>query len=199
MNQTQTFIDSEGNAWFERNQRRLGERDPVSERMRARGIMPKRILEIGCANGWRLKRLKEEYGCDVAGIDPSKQAVQLADMKEVQRGWASRLCFLDGDFDTVIYGFCLYVTDPDEWFAIVAEGDRVLANGGRIVIHDFGDYASPHAVKYAHADGVLAYHVNFAALWLMHPWYRLIDWHPTGDSELVAIIEKDSKRLPVWP
>ncbi len=34
---------------------------------------PKSILQIGCANGWRLKRFMDKYGAEVCGIDPSKK------------------------------------------------------------------------------------------------------------------------------
>jgi len=199
MTQAQTFIDGEGDAWFARNRERLGQHDPVYERLRARAIVPTRALEVGCANGWRLKKLNEAYGCTVAGVEPSKAALDATELQVamLEHGAADVLPWLNSAFDLVIYGFCLYLTDPEDWFTIVAEGDRVLADGGHIVIHDFADGGNPHALRYEHAEGVLAYHVNFSALWLMHPWYRLVDWHK-DDAELVTILEKNTKRIPVW-
>jgi len=196
MNQTQVFIEGEADAWFERNKINLGQRDMVSAVLGMPDFHPKAVLEVGCANGWRLKKLKEKYGCEIAGVDPSVRAVKEADCPSVVLGTANRLRFLDGEFDLVIYGFCLYLTDPEDWFKIVAEGDRVLTDGGRIVIHEFSDNERPHAVPYEHAEGVLSYHVNFAGLWLMHPWYRLCDWRLCG-RELVTVIEKNTNRIPV--
>jgi len=191
------FDDHAADAWFVRNRDKLGERDPVSDRLDANAIAPTRVLEVGCANGWRLKKLKEAYGCEIAGIDPSHQAVTASANGNIKRGRAHRLPFVYGTFDLVIYGFCLYLTNPADWFAIAAEGDRVLADGGHIIIHDFADYTTPHAVPYEHAEGVLSYHVNFAGLWLMHPWYRLVDWS-RWDNEVVAILRKDPHSIRVW-
>jgi ubiquinone/menaquinone biosynthesis C-methylase UbiE len=199
MNQTQAFIDSEGDAWFERNERKLGLADPVTPVVERLDPRPKTVLEIGCCNGWRLKKLRETLGCEIAGIDPSKQAVMLANEPAIQRGWASALHYLDGEFNLVIYGFCLYVIEPEDWFTVVSEGDRVLADGGHIIIHDFADHGNPHAVPYEHAEGLLSYHFNFASMWLAHPWYRLVDWKQPAKGELVATLQKNTQRIPVWP
>lgn len=202
MSQTQIFIDHAGDDWFERNERKLGQRDPVSDALVQRGIVPRRVLEIGCANGWRMKKFKQLFGCEVSGIDPAKRAIWQAQSTpglaggDFRRGWADSLPFEDGAFDMVVYGFCLYVTEPKDWFQIVAEGNRVLADDGYIVVHDFADHQTPHAVKYEHADDVLAYHVNFAGLWLINPLYRMTAWMQDGD-ELVAIVRK-SGVIPVW-
>lgn len=57
MDQKNVFMSREGNEWYERNKSAiLGktlERDPIFKALAYLGCKPTRILEIGCANGWR--------------------------------------------------------------------------------------------------------------------------------------------------
>lgn len=197
--QSVIFIEGEGDAWFERNRARLGERDPVSDMIAGLGLKPTSVLEVGCANGWRLKKLAERYGCEVRGVDTSRAAVEAREVPTVQIGWADALPYLNATFDLVIFGFCLYVTDPREWLRIAAEADRVLRHGGYIIIHDFGNAGVDFAVKYAHHEGVLAYHADFTRLWLAHPWYSIVTSRLSADDHLVAVLHKNRNAIPVLP
>lgn len=203
MKQADIFVESEGDHWFERNRAKIGVRDPVSELIEEAGIKPTSVLEIGCANGWRLAYLREKYGCDVHGVEPSYQAcVEAARLRvPVWRITAEALPAGNEAYDLVIYGFCLYATDPADWFKIVAEGDRVLRPDGHIVIHDFSirPDGEAHARQYEHRDGIWSYHVDFSHFWLANPLYSHVMWsaHP-GDGELVEIIQK-ANALPVRP
>jgi SAM-dependent methyltransferase len=191
MNQKDIFLASEGDAWFARNCDRLGERDIVSGVIETAGIVPKRVLEIGCSNGWRLSRLRRKYGCKVVGVEPSIEACTAAAANglDVLNRTASHLPGGSG-FDLVIYGFCLYLTDPADWFGIVSEGDRVLNNGGYLLVHDFDmTGAAPFARKYEHRTGILSYHVDFAKFWLAHPHYHLLEVIVAG-AERVTLIRK---------
>jgi len=196
--QTVTFIETEGNAWFARNRERLGAHDPVSEMIDELGLNPKSVLEIGCANGWRLKKLYELYGCEVRGIDVSAAAVEAREVPTIQVGWADALPYLNRSFDLVIFGFCLYVTDPSEWLRIAAESDRVLKHGGHIIIHDFADEGRDFARHYKHRSGVFAYHVNWRRFWLAHPWYRDLISRTSAD-DLVSVLRKDINAIAVRP
>lgn len=202
--QRDIFLASEGNAWFERNKHRLGQRDPVSEAIEKAGIIPNNVLEIGCANGWRLARLRDKYGCEVTGIDPSLDACLEAARLGVStyQATANNLPVRSRSYDLVIFGFCLYLTDPSDWFQIVAEADMVLRPGGHIVIHDFSirdDGGEAFARPYKHRDDVMSYHADFPHLWLAHPLYHHERWDKPADGELVEIIHKSAFRLPVRP
>jgi ubiquinone/menaquinone biosynthesis C-methylase UbiE len=195
MKQSEVFMQSEGNAWFARNRDRLGQHDPVSEMIEANGIKPKRLLEIGCANGWRLQKLAEKYGCETWGVEPSMHAMAEArhnHLPVAQCDATSMRGVLPHSFDLVIYGFCLYVTDPEDWFQIVAEGDRVLAPGGYLIVHDFEgeDQGDAYARRYEHRPDVLAYHVDFAGFWLAHPWYELVTTHSDGKGDWISLLRK---------
>jgi SAM-dependent methyltransferase len=191
MRQADIFRESEGDAWFERNRARIGEHDPVSEAIEKTGIVPTRVLEIGCANGWRLAKLSDKYGCEVIGIEPSVAAC--AEAKKLQVGvihgtadWLPAI----GDFDLVIFGFCLYLTDPADWFKIVSDADCVLQDGGHIVIHDFETWGQFFAREYEHRDGVMSYHFDFAKLWLAHPWYHVVCRRLDEADDSITILKK---------
>jgi SAM-dependent methyltransferase len=175
MKQKDIFLEGEADAWLDRNRDKLGLYDPVSEEIENAGIKPKSVLEIGCANGWRLARLKEKYGCEVTGVEPSlRGCIEGAELGvPIIHGTASMLPFAPGKFDLIIYGFCLYLTDPSDWLRIAAEADTVLKDGGHIIIQDFLP-ERPFARPYSHHAGILSYHLNFASFWLVNPLYHCV-------------------------
>lgn len=204
MKQAQFFMDKEGDRWFERNRDRLGQHDAVSEAIEKYvPIKPTmQVLEIGAANGWRLAKLREKYGCIVTGLDPSHAAAQDAKKHSVTvwTGTAAAMPLRSNAYDIVIYGFCLYLTDPEDWFRIVMEGDRVLKDGGYLIIHDFrmkGDDET-FAVPYKHCEGLFSYHHHFQYFWRAHPWY----FHEAcagGDQDDWVEILRKHKHIPVQP
>lgn len=178
MKQKEVFLEGEGDAYFERNKSELGYFDfvtPVISQCIRR--TPESVLEIGCANGWRLAKLRDLYGCAIMGVEPSRRAcLEAAALRvPVHQSTASSLPVNPKLFDLVIYGFCLYVTDPDDWLLIAAEGDRVLRPGGWMIIHDFGDFIAPHSMPYKHDNRLKSWHYDFAQLWLSHPQYSEIN------------------------
>jgi SAM-dependent methyltransferase len=195
MLQRDIFLQGEGNAWLERNRDKLGQHDPVSELIQAQGIKPTAVLEIGCADGWRLEKLKAKFGCHAWGIDPAGAAGRMASGVGGVKGTADDLsCFSGYAFDLVIFGFCLYLCDPCDYFRIVAESDRALADGGHLIIHDF-DVAFPWAAyrrPYRHKDGVYSHHFDFVRLWLAHPAYRMMRYKRDGE-ERASLLRKDMK------
>src|ERR1700712_3304564 len=59
MKQSDTFLRTEGDGFFRRNAaglarlERNGDDDPVLKAIESLALRPKRVLEIGCSNGWR--------------------------------------------------------------------------------------------------------------------------------------------------
>ncbi len=192
MKQKDIFLESEGTAWLRRNRDKLGLRDPVTDMITSENLMPKRVLEVGCANGWRLAKLRDHFDCEVMGVEPSMEAcIEAASLQvPVVQCSASSLA-ISGPFDLIIFGFCLYLTDPADWFKIATESDTLLAPGGHLIIHDF-DVEDTHARRYEHRDGVMSYHFEFANLWLAHPLYEMIRRrHYHSHDEMVTIIRKN--------
>ena len=177
--QKDIFLGSEGDAWYARNQeqlRGLGQ-DAVVTTLQEVGIAPTSVLEIGCANGYRIAGICDRFGARGFGIEPSSKAV--ADGRSrfpslsLEVGTADQLPFAEGQFDLVIFGFCLYLVDPRLHLRCVAEADRVLADGGLLAIYDFIEPA-PYHNRYAHLEGVRSYKMEFSRYFLASPAYRLL-------------------------
>lgn len=141
--QDEVWFCGEGDAWFNRNRKRLGKNpDIILTPLELYKIKPKRVVEIGCSNGHRLARLHEKYGCEVIGIEPSIEAI-----KNGQKKWPF-IHFIRGmgeDFklnlkaDLVIINFVFHWVSRDRLLRFVANTDNILKSGGYLLIGDFGN------------------------------------------------------------
>jgi ubiquinone/menaquinone biosynthesis C-methylase UbiE len=177
--QKDVFLESEGDEWYGRNLDHLHAPGPdvllsTLEDMR---IAPKSVLEIGCSNGYRVAQICRKYEASGCGIEPSGKAV--ADGRgrfpqlQLEVGTADALPFRDEQFDLVIFGFCLYLVDPRLHLRCMAEADRVLADGGVVMIYDFIEPV-PYHNEYAHRQGIRSYKMEFSRYLLASPAYRLL-------------------------
>ena len=181
MKQRAAFSEGEGDAWFERNRSKLVVGPDEMERaIEALQIRPQRILEIGCSNGHRLEKLRARFNAECVGLDPSQQAIANGRASfpclSLNVGTADSLKFDDGAFDLIIFGFCLYLCDPSDYFQIVAEADRVLSDPGWLIIYDFFA-SSPRRRPYSHREGLYAHRMEFSQLFTSNPAYRLLARH----------------------
>ncbi len=191
--QSDIFLKGEGKAWLKRNEIKINrDSDPILMALREAEIKPRDVFEVGCADGWRLAILREEYKCNANGVDPGSPERD----PWVDDGTATRIDWDDASFDLLIYGFCLYLCDREDLFKIVAEGDRVLQNGGYLVIWDFHAEAT-FSVAYQHCDDVYAYHMDYAKLWLGNPAYSLYRRSIQADGTSVTILKKETRSA--WP
>jgi len=180
--QKKIFLESEADAWFKRNKNILSDRDystedslisVVSEIIvlcETKEPSEIKILEIGCGDGRRLAWIAENFGCDVYGIEPSGAAVIEAKKRGInaERGTADVLPYQNEMFDVVIYGFCLYLCDREDYFRIAYEADRVLKKNSWLLIMDFFS-PMPIQTEYKHRAGVYTTKMDFK---------KLFDWHP---------------------
>ena len=203
MEQADAFFKGEGNAWLKRNAKNLPIKDDLV--LAAMGEMvgtwtDKAVLEIGCADGWRLAALQERFGFqELNGIDPSADAVKATKKRgvEAERGFAHALPYPNDCFDVVIYGFCLYLVDRPNLFKAIAEGDRVLKDGGLMIVYDL---ATPMPCKnpYKHQQGLSSYKQDYAAIFAANPAYNRILTKVHIDGQTQAVVLK--KRLEWgWP
>ncbi len=192
MKQSLEFLHGEGEAWMKRNAGRYDANgDPVLEAMGKYSIVPERVLEIGCADGARLAVLESKFQCHVEGYDPAYASKRGASLVQVWAGTADNLRYSADQFDLLIYGWCLYLTDPEDYFKITLEGDRVLQDGGYLIVYDF--YAEhPYKTPYKHKEGMFSYHYDFSKLWLSNPAYSLYGRMVQEDTT-VTILKKDLK------
>jgi ubiquinone/menaquinone biosynthesis C-methylase UbiE len=214
MMQKKIFLESEGDAWLQRNSKilalqKLPESDPLLMELLQLPLLelkPVTILEIGCGDGTRLSWLRENRGFECYGIEPSLQAVKMAKEKGIHahQGTADNLPFADMSFDIVVFGFCLYLCDRQDLFRIACEADRVLKNPGWLLILDF---YSPIPLKrqYHHRLGMFSYKMDYRALFAWNPAYvnysHKVRHHALGsytdvDAEWVAtsVLRKNLER-----
>ena len=147
MSQNFAFLQSVGDAYFNRNQQvsdvQMSEADPLLREIvdlnDNAGLEARKIFEIGSGDGPRLAWLKNNLASYVFGIEPSVNAVSTARSKGVNAsvGTADALPFDDNDFDFVIFGCCLYLCDRKNLFRIATEANKVLRSPGWLLILDF--------------------------------------------------------------
>lgn len=202
MKQKDVFLEGEGDAWFRRNHAFVNSAayyrdDRIFEAVRevagvrnASASSPAlKLLEIGCGEARRLERFASELHIAPSGIEPSALAVATATRNglDVRRGTAEDLPFPDHSFDIVVFGFCLYLCDPQDLFKIAAEADRVLKDESWIVICDF--YVDGFTTReYHHREALLSHKMDFRKLFDWHPSYTCVS-HRVGHHETHAFTD----------
>jgi len=187
------FLKGEGDQWSARNREALLARDPkndaVLQVIAALQMTPKRVLEVGCADGWRLRGVEAQTGAACSGVEPSAEAVaaglKLSAHHDLKTGTADVLDFADGAFDMVVYGCCLTYCDRKDLFKVAQEGDRVLADGGFIVVYEFCTDI-PYRNAYAHKPGAYCYKMRYADLFSWNPIYSVVHHQLVSHHNVVA-------------
>ncbi|QFY62009.1 class I SAM-dependent methyltransferase [Rhizobium grahamii] len=181
--QERTFLDTEGDQWYQRNKSALAHNedetalDTIKRVLNSKRADISAILEIGCGNGKKVANLGNFFNAESFGVDPSEIAVKDGSVQfpsaKLQVGTASKLPFLDGQFDLVYFGFCLYLVDRGDMLKAVAEADRVLRPGGFLAILDF-DPAIRHKREYHHRRGLFSYKTSYANFFTGSGHYYLV-------------------------
>ncbi len=202
--QDKIFADSEGDRWFDRNNPRSKkfdpQADPVCRLIDLYSLKPRKVIEVGAANGVRLEAIRERYQSKVFAVDVSSKA--LADGKnkfpyiKFIRGVAHAIPTKEF-FDLVIINFVFHWIDRSNLLRSVGEIDRVVMDGGFLVIGDF--YPSNFTkVRYHHLpDGeVYTYKQNYAAIFVASGLYSHVSLltgdHSSGSFE--AEVSDDGRR-----
>lgn len=200
--QKNTFLNSEGDQWFERNRLKISDYSEANCRIfqavKKLPSPPKRILEIGCSNGIRLAHIQSHFGIECTGIDPSSAAISDGTKRfpnlNLHVGTADHLDFANATFDTIIFGFCLYLCDRNDLFKIVYEADRCLTDPGNLIIMDFYP-STPLRNEYAHKENTFSYKMNYAGLFTANPAYTEISNSVFTSAE--ASIDDPNERMAV--
>ena len=181
MKQDKIFLNFEGDKWFERNKLSLiaDENDIILKLLNMYNIKPKKVLEVGASNGYRLAKIYEKYKCRCVAVEPSKKAIKDGKKKfkfiKFIRSVASKMSLRDNSFDLVIVNFVFHWISRESLLKSVAEIDRVLQNYGYLIIGDFFP-CNYLKVKYHHLslEKVYTYKQNYSEIFLHSGLYHLI-------------------------
>lgn len=192
--QSKVFLESEGNAYFQRNQKsnpisnyKLPEhRKVLANWCKHRKESISNILEIGAGNGYALAFLAKELDANAYGIEPSldalnnwnknKKNIEGGNKTILENGISSELPYEDNKFDLIVFGFCLCWIDRQSLFSSIAEADRVLKDGGLLAIIDF-DPIGPYANPYHHNENLKTYKTNYSDIFISSNHYALMYKH----------------------
>ena len=177
--QDQIFLKKEGDGWFKRNLSALGNSfDIPLYLIEQYNLKPKKVLEIGCSNGWRLAKIGDKYGAECFGVEPSLKAIEDGRRKypkiKFKRGLASLLPFKE-KFDLVVINFVLHWVDRGSLLKAIAEIDRVLSKNSFLIIGDFlPDYPIRNRYHHLLKQKVYTYKQDYAEIFISSRLYELV-------------------------
>ena len=194
--QKDAFLEYEADAWFNRNKEAWlnysKDKDPVINLIKNYNLDPKNVLEIACSAGYRLNAIKDLLqDCSVFGIEPSKEAIKYGQEHfphvNFTRGTADDLTtFEDGSMDIVIVGFVLYVIDRNIFFKVISEIDRVLRNGGILIIIDFfSETVLKNVYQHISEFTAFSFKQNYDEVFTASKLYHLLDKSTRNHSEKI--------------
>jgi SAM-dependent methyltransferase len=205
--QDRLFSDFEGDRWFDRNRGALNAFDPAADLplklIGLYGLNPERVLEIGAANGFRLAAIRERTGAEAVALEPSGEAIRNGKASypfvTFIRGTVSAVPLRDS-FDLVIVNFVFHWVDRQNLLHAVAEVDRLVGEGGYLLIGDFYP-ANQLQVRYHHleTEEIFTYKQNYAAMFLASGLYHqvsLLTAHH-ANKELQARVA-ETERIGAW-
>ncbi len=153
MSQDSCYLDSEADAFYERNLRDL---DPttlrpakrqIAEWIESAGVRPKRVLEYGCSHGDLLRHYAAAGADSAHGVEPSESAVERGraahgDAVKLWRGTlADNPVNADpgsrGRFDLVVVEDVLCWVSRETLFQSIANIDGALAPDGYLFLREF--------------------------------------------------------------
>lgn len=175
----------EADVWFARNagdltpEARHNNKDLVGELIRKNHLNPKRVLDVGAGNGWRIEAMRRARPRAMyVGVEPSLAAVSAGRKQfpkiELKRGVAAKLPVADASFDLVLAVFMFHWVARDTLLQSITEIDRALVDGGYLIISDFLPKKS-RKNAYSHRPGVFTWKTDYGALFEATGNYILVE------------------------
>ena len=207
MKQDDIFASFEGNRWFARNKTALQhytpDTDVILRLLALYDLQPKRVLEIGAANGFRVAAIAHRYGASGVAVEPSNEALadgstRFPHIQFIQG--TSHAVPLRESFDLLIVNFVLHWVDRAHLLQSIAEIDRLVIEGGFLILGDFLP-AAQTKVPYHHLTKhtVYTYKQNYADVFLASGLYHAVSLL-TGDhtSKVLRGDVHNHERVGVW-
>lgn len=208
MSDQEALWRDESTAWYRRNKdallpAKMAVDDPIAILLGRCDLHPQRILDVGCADGWRCFWLVARYHCEGFGVDISSEAItegsRLYPNLTLRCTSVMQLPFASECMSLIVSSFVFHCLARDRLLNVVAEIDRVLMPGGHLILADFSpDVASKRPWK--HRDGIWTYKLPDAGAWLFRSSenYRYVD-SLTFDHDTHEIAEnvRSEKRAKV--
>ena len=171
--QDRIFLKGEADRYFLRNRKALVKKGKIDWPCNTLALLDpairkkiKTVVELGCANGWRLARLRARMPGRYVGIEPSPEAVREGMRRyrglELSTGTLEKNS-LKEEFDLVVVSFVLHWVDRRTLARSIAGIDRVVKDGGYLLLSDFLPDA-PSRRRYGHLPGqdVFTYKQDYA-------------------------------------
>ena len=181
-----TFTTQDADNYFARNAGKYTGREPHHEVPAlldaAKHIgTARRILEVGCANGYLGNLLAMELGADQWGFDLSPVAI--ADGMRRFPG-AALVCEgideffeVEDNFDVIFLGFSAYLMP--NILDVLGKCDRYLEPGGFMIVVDF-DHPQTSKLEYSHNRDAYSYRHRIVDTLLATRLYSLVYKTPTA-------------------
>ena len=150
------------------------------------------VLEIGCTTGFRLEKARVAFGARCAGLEISPAAVHEGRTRypevQIELGTAPGDLnrWSEEQFDVVIVGHFEYLLPRSELFGLAAAVDRLVVDGGHIIVMDFL-HPSPMSADYRHHADLRVFKHDPSAPWLWSPTYTLVQRQVYDVSENPAV------------
>lgn len=209
-NQEDYYVRAEADAYFRRNlpamvQKNLARKQGqqavagtlrLIELARRANLKPQATLDIGGSNGYFVAAFQKTFNCKAILVEPSREAVAYARktykrVKAIQ-GVASKLPLADDSVDVVILKGVFCWIGREALLKAVAEIDRVLVDGGHLLISDFHTDAPRKVVNHHAADAnIYCFKTDHAKIFLDSGLYSVI-------ASEVYIDENDSLQGGDW-
>ena len=159
---------------------------------------PRRVLDVGCGEGWLCRRLRLLTACETTGIDSSPDLVRDAFETDPTGRYLvlryadliARRHALDGDFDVVAFNYALFEEDI---VPLLNAARDLLAPRGAIIIQTLHPDAFPAAPEGWRTEDFAAFQNES---WTPMPWYyrSLPSWREAIGRARLAIVETREPR-----
>lgn len=142
---------------------------------------PRRLLDVGCGEGWLIRAIKAKLSCEAVGIDGSPSLIRDAAAADPEGTYlvlryeeliAGRHQ-LGGGFDVIVFNYALFEEDIAP---LLAAARSLLAPAGAIVIQTLHPGTFAAAKEGWHIEDFSAFAIRD---WSPMPWYfrSIASWH----------------------